>query len=275
MAHAAPDIFGVVGQTSLSFFVVLTGFLAGKSFLRAKGDYRWSRRAAKLIVPLAFGWVLFIIVGWRVNDDHDPFAWLVSGWSLLSGPAYHLWFLPFLMAAAALVRPIGTFTRDDRRLAIALVALVALSLPMFFAHYDALVPRPLEQWAAVTPMFVWGLLWAIAVDRGRFIWVTPAMLGMTAMAVLATRGQELWAWLLPLAEVLVLALWRVPARKRNWAWMGDAAFSIYLIHPLALLVGYKLFGAHADPVALGVFACILSLGGATMVQRLPRQFRLA
>lgn len=274
LAHAAPDELGIIGQVSLSFFVVLTGFLAGKSYLRAKGDYRWSRRAARLIVPLAVGWVLFFAVAWRVDDDHDPFAWLTSGWSLLSGPAYHLWFLPFLMAASALVRPIGSFVTSDRRLAIALILLVAASYPTFLIHYDELVPRPLAQWAVVMPMFVWGLLWAFAVDRRRSVWVTLAMAGMTLGAVLATRGQEMWAWALPLSEVLVLILWRLPARRQNWAWMGAMAFGIYLIHPLALLIGYKLFGAQIDPVALGLFGCLASFTAVAMTQRLSLPLRL-
>lgn len=275
MAHAAPMVFGLFGQVSLAFFVVLTGFLAGKSFLRSNGDYRWSRRAAKLMVPLAVGWVLFFLVQWKVNDQHDPFGWLTSGWSLLIGPEYHLWFLPFLIAAAALVRPIGRLLTSDSRLMTALVALVLLSFPMFLAHYDALVPSPLSQWAVVMPMFIWGLLWAFAVARNRAGWATLAMLGITVSAVLATRGQELWAWFMPMAQLLVLALWRVPPDKRNWTWMGNVAFGIYLVHPLALLIGYKLFGGGTDRVALGLFASALSFAIVAMAQRLPFQLRLA
>lgn len=289
LAHAAPDEFGLIGQISLSFFVVLTGFLAGKSFLRARGNYIWSRRVARLIIPLALGWVLFFAVAWRVDDAHDPFAWLTSGWSLLSGPAYHLWFLPFLMAAAALVRPIGRFVIPDtnscdditgdvagsRRLTIALILLVAGSFPLFRLHYDELIPRPLAQWAVVMPMFVWGLLWSLATDRRGAVQVTLAMAGITLCAVLATRGQELWAWALPLSEILVLALWRLPLRGPGWAWMGAMAFGIYLIHPLALLVGYKLFGAAINPVALGLFGCLSSGLAVAMARHMPRPLRLA
>ena len=273
IGHANPDQLILPGQISLMFFLVLTGYLAGGSMLRAKGRYNLAARARKLIPVLTLGWIGFFIIRWVVSDA--PFAWVTNVWSLLAGPEYHLWFPTFLLMISVTVQPVGRFINSDRRLALVLAGLFFLSFPLFLAHFGGHAPFPLSQWAFSTPLFLLGLIWSIAEERGKSQWILPVTLAISLIAVLISNGQANDAIFMPLAPAIIFILQRVRIGSRNWSWMGRYAFGIYLLHPAAILIGFKLFGADADRMPLGVFAYGLSFAALFVMQRLTPQFRLA
>ncbi|MFT4150951.1 MAG: acyltransferase family protein [Paracoccaceae bacterium] len=273
MAHAMPLTLGRAGQLSLSFFVILTAFLSGQSLVRAPGRYHWWPRAVRLLLPWLACCALFRLVEWKISDPPLGFWEIRDPWSLLAGPEYHLWFLPFLILATATVRPVGRFAMTGRGLELAFSLIAVLALPAFTAHHRGLLPVPLSQWAAILPTYLWGLLCGIAVAQGRGNVAALGLAGVTAAGVIATGGQAFWPLSIPLAAALLWALWKTPL-VGNWKMLGDAAFGIYLLHPLMLFVGYKLFGASANRLMLGFFAFALSCVTVFAMQRLPLARRL-
>lgn len=272
VAHALPQMRWC-GQVSLFFFVMLTAFLSGKSFLRAPQTYRWSQRVRRLVLPWMFWCGIFHVAQWKISRPPVGFLEIRDPWSLLSGPTYHLWFLPFLVGATALVQPFGLMADDDTRLALMFAATAGAALPLFALHAGNLVPAPLSQWALVLPVYVWALLFALAGTHGRSAMAAAGLAAITGAALVATQaetgGAEIWPLFLPAAAGLLAVLWRLPCRGMRFGPLGNSAFGIYLVHPLALLLGYKLFGADADRWGLALFAFALSCAIVAAMQRLP------
>ncbi len=267
VAHALASTRDWVGHLSLGLFLILTAFLAVQSMQRAGGRYPWIARARRLVVPWLFWCVVYRVVDLGVSDAPDRFVPLTNPWSLLIGPYIHLWFLPFVMLAMVLVQPIGRLITGPRALALACVALVAVSLPLFWAHYALPLPEPLPQWAFALPLYVYGLLVAYAHQMGRAAWPLLAM-GVISIWGYALSGQP-WALQALIAALGFEAFWRLPLRHRLLPALGKVAFGIYLMHPFFMLVLWKFMGPQVDWLTASILVFAMSWGATLILQRLP------
>jgi surface polysaccharide O-acyltransferase-like enzyme len=183
-----------------------------------------------------------------------------AGWMLLTGPAIHLWFLPFSYVFVLGMARIGV---QARRLFVILV------WPCAFWFGGGDVPQPFAQWITVLPAACLGLLlnalgsrslWAHGIGWGSVgLALGIAILGGPAMALPYAIGCG--------AVLLALAL-RVPATPFSRL-LAETSFGIYLLHPLVCaLVLYLPLGGIAVQAAVVVLATVIL---ARMVRRVtPR-----
>lgn len=267
IAHHRLSPADLVGNTSLGLFLILTAYLSGASAERHGGRYPWDRRARRILIPWLVWCVLYRIEEFVITDGPGKYAVLSDPWSLLVGPLIHLWFLPFIMLAMALVQPVTRLVRDERGLVLGLLALLLLWPPLSWVVEFVPAPMPLPQWGFALPFYVYGLLLAPAHRMGRVSWLigTVAVISVVNWA-LTGMG---WAFCGLLAALLFEMFWRLPLRHPLLPALGRVAFGIYLMHPALSLFGYKFLGDDAHWLPLALIAFFLAWGATLIWLRLP------
>jgi len=271
-AHAYAMENDWVGHISLGLFLILTAFLAMQSAQRAGGRYRFLVRAKRLVLPWLAWSLFFRLVALKVSDDPGKWQLLSDPWSLLVGSTIHLWFLPFVMLAMALVEPVGRLITTPRRLAMALAALVVLSMPLFWAH-ELELHAPLPQWSFGFPVYILGLLLGVAHPMGRAGWPLLAAAVLSGLGLLISGGAA-WALTVVGAVLAFEVFWRMPMQGKWLPLLGQASFGIYLIHPFFMLVTYKFFGAEVNLLFAAVLTFAMSCAAVLVMRRVPALARL-
>lgn len=256
-AHAPGAL---IGYSGLAFFLLLLVHLAQPQAAQARDRAHrapaFLRHAAArgqrlllpwLIASVAYGALKLIDVarGAPFAEEFQPSMWL-------TGPALHLWFLPFAYAVCLAVWPLGRVMHHlGQRHAMSLafvfagVALVALGLVQVG---DAAVP--LAQWGYALPVVLFGV--AMTLTRT----AVPNMLGLLTFFVCGALAAN---WTSGLPEIalagLVLILCRaVPLPGTLLSAMAARwALALYLIHPAVLAVLLRAgFAEGTVTLALGV-----------------------
>lgn len=267
IAHHMLSPVDLIGHTSLSLFLILTAYLAASSAERHGGSYPWVKRARRILLPWLIWCALYRLEEFVITDGPERYALLSDPWSLLIGPVIHLWFLPFIMLAMALVQPVAQLVRDERSLMLGLAALMVLWPPLNWVVEFVPTPMPLPQWGFALPYYVFGLLLAPAHRLGRVSWLIGAMAAVSVVNY-ATTGM-IWAFGGIIAALLFELFWRLPLRHPLLPALGRVSFGIYLMHPALSLIGYKLLGSDADWLPLAMIAFFLSWGATLIWLRLP------
>jgi exopolysaccharide production protein ExoZ len=162
------------------------------------------------------------------------------------------------------------------------VVVVAGALAILVAvNQLAPLPNPLGYWAApIVLEFVFGMLIALAF-RDRFRIPRRPAACVVLLAVVALAGSLHWtelprviAWGVPSAAIVAaLVLGKATASagplQRGLSLLGDASYSIYLVHPLAITLPRRLFPQLVSPSAWPWFYAMLllaiTLGAAMLV----------
>jgi peptidoglycan/LPS O-acetylase OafA/YrhL len=276
-AHAFALEDDWVGHLALALFLLLTAFLAMQSAQRAGGKYPFIARAKRLVLPWLAWSFFYRLVDLRINDDPSKYNLLNDPWTLLIGTSVHLWFLPFVMLAMVLVEPVSRVVTTPKSLAVALALMVAGSGLAFWleAYYAPVVP--LVQWLFSLPLYILGLLIAIAHPMGRAIWPGFAVAAMTFMVFAVTTAVTgvavAWWWVIPLSWMIFEGFWRLPVRgaflQKLLSELGKTAFGIYLLHPFFMLVTYKLYGAGVDRLFATMLTFTMSWVAVLLMRRIP------
>lgn len=253
---------------ALSLFLLLTAFLSLQSYERSGGGAGfWRKRALRLIVPWLFWCVTFRIIVEVIANQPGPWTLISDPYSLLIGPVIHLWFLPFCILCLGFVPLASNLIRTQRALIVALAVLAVVSLPLLALHSQSILPEPLAQWSLALPIYLFGLLHAVAHRLGAR-WVTQtAALGISALFL--TIWPQFWALQIALGVILFELAWRLPVVADWPATAAKTAFGIYLIHPAFALVMHKVWGAPPDPIALALVTFFAALVTTLVMLRLP------
>lgn len=271
-AHAgAPG--AQAGYTALGLFLVLSGYLAVGSYLRAPGPGFWATRARRILVPWLIWCAIFRLLYEGVGDH--PFRLLTDPFSLLIGPAIHLWFLPAAMLALVFVPALAQQIQSRAGLIRAMAALVVVSAGLGMVHLSTgplqgiALPAPFPQWAFALPIYLWGVLHALALRRGAG-WITlcGAVLASGVTWALAPDLGSVQMALSALAFEILRRLSPQGAAGRACLWLGQQAFGIYLMHPIFTLVAYKLFGPDLARADLAIFSFLGAFAATAALHRL-------
>ncbi len=260
------------GRAGVDLFFVISGlvmvYASDSYFGRAKAPQEFFLRRLVRIVPLYWLTTTIVLVYLllqyrdlaRVKFSLESVAasYLFIPWPQLDGymaPVHGVgWTLNYEMFFYALFGLAVLFTRRTGVLFLAalLFAFVAL-------NYCISLPLPLGYWAdPIILEFVFGMLIALALRSG--FRIPRAWAGTIVLAgVLALVASDHWPEVpriiglgVPSAFIVgALALADYTAKAapawRALSFLGDASYSLYLVHPLAITLPRRLFPYVIDP----------------------------
>lgn len=241
-----------VGYIGLSVFLILTPlFELGPNASRIVA---WKQHAKRLLIPFAFWSIIYLAANAvkgkpLIQQDHG----LVLG--LLSGPAIHLWYLPFMAAALGVTNALKTWLKPPTIAAVA----TGLLLPLLVLHHfyrgaAEMAGTPIPQWFhALTPVILGMICGASRHAIRNYRWIAALML----LAILLLWREVSVAQFLAgfaLVEVSGAIKWR----NDTVNFVAGAMMGVYLVHPLALTV-FRMIEPYSQP------AFVLAAFGASTV----------
>jgi peptidoglycan/LPS O-acetylase OafA/YrhL len=249
----------LIGYSGLPFFTMVLIVLALPGAGRQSFAGFASGRAVRLLRPWLI-WSAFygslklaelIVTG-------KPFASEFSLSMLLTGPAVHLWFLPFAFLACLAVYPLARlWPGGDASVLVPQVALALVALSMFWSGQTG----ELARWVYVLPSVFLGLAFALARgDPGRTgaaVVLSAAVLALSALLGW-THGLEQTA--LAVAALTLCLTIRLPETPFS-VLCATLSLGVYLCHRLVASLVERL-----TPLELGTteFAVATILGSVVL-----------
>jgi surface polysaccharide O-acyltransferase-like enzyme len=241
-----------ISYAALPFFLIVMIVLAIPSAARLSfADYT-SGRARRLLLPWllwsgVYGSLKLAEVVFTQTTFEEKFALHM----IVTGPALHLWFLPFAFAICLLIQPfarrICNVTTLPNLLIVVLVSVVILSL-----RQDQALPVPFAQWIYGLPAVCLGIALIMA---GRDWLRIGAVLGcFTGGACLlgATSGLEQ----LTIALVFYILCIKAPLPQTQTSrHFNTVALGIYLSHPLVLSVLERATSLSKGDAGFALWGC--------------------
>lgn len=208
-------------------------------------------RAARLLIPWAF-WcaVYFAMKLADIAVTGSTFAEEFHYWMILSGPAIHLWYLPFMFLFFLFAAQI------PNRLLLPVLSIVSVLSYLAFVSHE--LGPPFSQWASVIPAASVG----VAMKISKF----PRAIGITAFAVFTAvyvATHESLALQNTIALALVIGFFMLPfGASALTGKLSNLSFGIYLTHPIFASIAHKLhpdvgYLTYAFVVAASIIATIL------------------
>lgn len=249
-----------VGYAALPFFLIVMLMLGGPAAARLPFGPYTAARTRRLLGPwLIWSGIYGLLKLADVLASGAPLSQEFAPWMLLTGPALHLWFLPFAFVACLALHPlarIGAAGWSGPGMALCvLAALVALWL-----NQGDRLPNPLAQWRFALPATCLGLGFALAGGRSG---ATVLMMAASGALCLAALVLGWTAGLLQLALAvgllgLCLALPRPASGLSDHA--ARCALGVYLAHPLVLAVLLRTTPLPGSSLVLATAAALGALG---------------
>ena len=254
-----------IGYSGLAFFLLLLVHLALPQACkvrdqahRAPAFLRYAAaRGQRLLWPwfiasLAYGGLKLIEVarGAPWGAEFQTSMWL-------TGPALHLWFLPFAFAVSLALWPLGRVLRQHTQTHATPVAFVfaGLALASLALAQEAALAIPLAQWAYALPAVIFGVGLTLLRTKGLHL------LGLLTFFLCCALAAN---WITGLPEIglaaLVLILCRLaplpptPLSQLAARW----ALALYLVHPGVLAVVLRSGVVADETTALAVIVTLMS-----------------
>jgi len=199
---------------------------------------------------------------------------------ILTGPALHLWFLPFAFVVCVLAYPLA---RISARVpapgqGTAIAALAGLTLASLLLQQGAVLATPVAQWVYALPSVCLGLAMALIQTRETSAYVQQAALMVLGISVCALMvHSEAFAGLLQLmlAAMVYLTCISLPrAGTRFSDAAGDIALTVFLAHPLILAVLTRTTEIAKNSLTLAVLACGIAVVLSFAIKLLPAFVRV-
>lgn len=268
-----------LGYAGLPFFLVLLVLLMPVS--AEQGFNRFARHRFKRLILPWLGWSL-VYGGLKLAEAfalQRPIEQSFAPWMLLTGPALHLWFLPFAFVASLALWPLttkgharaawpaaGTTARTTAwttaGIAAGIVLLLAIPLlPMILPLQP--MPIPVPQWLFALPPLLLGLV----------LLALPANMHWAFMALYAGLGLALdWPGGMLQTAIgggLVLACLALPCPANRWTdCAARLSLPLYLAHPLIISLLHRTAGLSDSPLLMALLAILLTLALSLALHRL-------
>jgi peptidoglycan/LPS O-acetylase OafA/YrhL len=255
-----------IGYAALPFFLMLMIVLAGPATRRQDFPTFVRSRATRLLAPwLVWSAVYGMLKLLDVMVSDKPLATEFVPYMILTGPALHLWFLPFAFVVCLALYPLVRHRLTSRHFALFLGVIAVLTFIFIGLQQQQGLPIPLAQWVFSLPAVVLGLGFTLA--KGRPAWVL-AMLFTIAM----TTGLALWVtWTEGVVQIVIASLALVSCtliETRESAvsrWAAQISLAVYLVHPLVIAVLLRLTALPEKSPAFALLAIVGSVATATML----------
>lgn len=252
----------VIGYAALPFFLMLLMVMALPGARQHGFTHFAAGRARRLLVP----WLIWSVIygGLKLAEALVTHRTLASEFHLtmlLTGPAIHLWFLPFAFAACLMLYPLARLPHGAETEVASLAGLSAMALGALALQKIVPLPVPLAQWVFSVPAVALGL--AFALLHGKILRpVSVAAVFVAATALAWSLGWTTGLLQLVLAVgALILCLQIRLAGTAVSRVAADASLGVYLCHPLISSVLQRTI--PLDPH--GLTFCALTFLGALLL----------
>jgi len=246
------------GYAALPFFLMLM-IVMGLPAVQKQPFLTYARtRSQRLLRPwliwsAIFGALKLLEVALTHRMLADEFALHM----LITGPAIHLWFLPFALVACLGIYPIAHAVPKQHLMPL-IGLLLALALVVHAIRQDQTYDVPLAQWAYVTPAIFLGLGLGLIAS---LLWAQIVVaLGFVGIAWVMGWTDGLFQLGLACAALIACGLIRLPQTRASDL-AAATALGVYLVHPLMISVLERTTSMTAS-VSLAVFACAMAWGFA-------------
>lgn len=222
-----------LGYAALPIFISLAVLFALASNRQTTTSWQAMKR---FLVPFAF-WSLLYALLQTIDGGTSPFAWFE--WSdLLTGPAIHLWFLPFIAISIPCCVALRSFLAQIDPTKLWVVAGLG-SLASFALLSSFTLPDGPAQWVFGLPAVALGVaIWGSGSQDGAghdmtggVIFCSLCLVG--ALLIGFYHGVLQYAVALPLILLALNLHLRLPVFVQN---LVPFSLGIYLIHPVFIAV---------------------------------------
>jgi exopolysaccharide production protein ExoZ len=282
---AMPDFIPYfnIGAASVDLFFVISGFImvyaSERLFGRPDGTRIFFLRRIARIVPLYWAtttiMLIYLVLRHRDFDaGGNFFQWVVASYSFFPfprgdgtvSPLHGVgWTLNYEMFFYSLF---GCFVFSSRRGVVIAIGTLFCTLIAIGVLFHPL-PEPFGFWTSpIIIEFVFGMIIALAYRDGvrlpRWLVRTLVTAGFAVYAWSATKGHFFGP---PPESAMRVLLWGVPAIAiigglalaaqrpqatplwRLFGFLGDASYSLYLVHPMALAIPRIVLGRWIEPTS--------------------------
>lgn len=197
-----------------------------------------------------------------------------AAWMLLTGPAIHLWFLPFACAACIAIWPLArlfTMLSETGR-SICGLALSGLAALIASINHDVVTIQPFTQWLHVLPAVVLGSAFGFLASGPRYLLRVVSTICITGGFLLVLGwpdgAEQLVIASLSFALCLALPLPDHPIAHR----MAGLSLTLYLAHPMVISILLRVTSIPDESLTMAVAAVTATTFLALGLQELQRTF---
>lgn len=237
-----------IGYAALPFFLLLFVSLGWKSAANLDFPKYINGRKERLLKPwLVWSAVYGVLKLAEVAVSDTTIADEFAPYMLLTGPAIHLWFLPFVFFVCLLIWPLA-------RISPLLVGAVAFTSALALQAYNQGhgLPVPLAQWAYVAPAVCLGFCLAVITRRVAIICVFAGfsfVFGWTAGLLQITLA----------ALSIIACQWIIVPQTPLSKKLAAASMGVYLVHPLVFSVFQRTLPLEKSNIFTAILVALLSL----------------
>ena len=264
----------LLGYTSLSVFLVMVPYLSVMrrerlGFMSTKpDDGRIHVRVRRILAPWLFWCLVYKVLLAYQQRDPSALVRVDDPYSLLVGPSIHLWFLPFVLIASALLFPLARAIKSPSSLIIATALSAVVSILSLYLHDTENMTQPFAQWAFALPPFLFSLL--AAHGRKFDLGYVPVAAYLGVCTLFMVFGHSYWPFFSMLAVPIFALAYTANYKNERFYSLGKLSFGIYLTHPIFMLVWFKFVGPTAHLFIGGLVVFTLSAIATAVLLRMPR-----
>jgi peptidoglycan/LPS O-acetylase OafA/YrhL len=262
---------GSIGLSALSFFTVILTYHGAIAANRPSlQDY-----ADKLNLRIMWPWTIWSVIYLcakliNAQVDHLPFSTEFDSWMWWTGPALHLWFLPFAFTASLIVWSLPTPTKVSPTLYFALtLSLFILCIACFYFATTYQLGIPWAQWNSVLPAAFMGVALAAAQrSKSRLTILICTILAAYFIGRMVNWGWAPFQFFIGSLAAMATVLWN-PGCNRMTTWLGAVSLGVYLTHPLCVAILNKVLTQNSTWEKF-----FLTVILATMLAEIYRRFEI-
>lgn len=270
-----------IGHSGLAVFLMISCMLIA---VKGHRDNRLFilKKAERLIVPWLF-WcaVYFVFNISKALIQHVPVKSMFDYYMFLTGPAIHLWYLPYAFVAGIVVNWALKYTGQSAIKNFSTYILIAAGLlSLAFCSFllsEYRINWPFEQWIfGLSACFLgWGMgFLALGPFARRLTMVifTAASVCLVSVVLLVTRYDALVVPYSIAAGAFLIPFIRHGRMDKLTAFAAPLTLGIYLIHPIAAqLINYTWFRIDRDFWDICI-VFLISLGISFILQQFSRRY---
>jgi peptidoglycan/LPS O-acetylase OafA/YrhL len=248
-----------IGYAALPFFTMLLVVLAFPSAQQTPFFEFARKRASRLLVPW-FVWsaVYGTLKTCEVAVTGKPLSSEFHSWMLLTGPALHLWFLPFAYFLNLVLHPIARLLGDTREGWITFAVITLMTLFSIRLFQEPGSPIPLAQWLFVLPSAIFGVAYALAEGQNRrVLQVTAIAIVVIGLAMLLGWSGGVLQFALSSIAITLCLLLQLPETLASQM-AARLSLSVYLGHPLVASILERLTPLKMETF----FSALVTVAGA-------------